>query len=199
MGSKVPVIIPQISKNFGSLEATLKRSSLRSNVLSSQRKETSGTQPHSSPTPCIPACLGRREKNKTGLPAPFSLISLSPLVSLSPSSSLSLFFPKFLTYGIFTIFCYRLSLPTLYQLGYYPSYRLVFPFGQVGEAMGSLGRKPKLSTTFLSVLWNSKVSLKLKTSFMSRFRKLFPKDLLLGLDLESQSPKSRGLSCLKVV
>ena len=113
------------NKNSRSLEATLECSSLRSSVLSSQRKEASGTRLRLSATPYALAYLGRREKNKTGLSTPFSLISL---VSLSRSSSLSLFsFPKFLTYGLFTIFYHRLSLPTLYQLGYQLFYRLIFP------------------------------------------------------------------------
>ena len=138
-------------------------------------------------TPYAPACPGQQEKHKRGLPAPKLSFSLSSFIPFSSSSiSISLFLSLKISY----IWYFYHLIPrfvlihflTVTFLAYLP---IVFSFEQVREAMGSPWRRPKLSTMFLSILWNSKVIFKLKISSMSRFRKLLSKDLLLSLNLES--------------
>ena len=101
-------------------------------------------------------------------------LTFSPLSS--PSNSVSLPSPK-----ISHVWYFYYRIPPLAPIHFLTILFLIdlpidFLFEQVEEAMGSPRRRSKVSTMFLSIVWYSKVILKLKILLMSKFRKLFPKN-----------------------
>ena len=104
-GSHVRAPLPALQHG-----GTLERAPPCSSMLRSQRMEESRTRPCSSAAPCTPTCLSQREKNKMGLPALFTLISLSsPGLSLfsSPNFSHMVFLPYFATIRLYLVTPYR--------------------------------------------------------------------------------------------